>query len=642
MTLPVPKLDDLTWADMMAAIRRRIPAESDGAWTLHAPVDPGITLLELFAYLLEQRLYWLDQAPDELVVAILRLLGLDPPKPARSAATVLRLTVNRPGPDVRVVPEDTVFTRDPSGTIRFSLTDPVTVFPLAAGETVTVTTDRDRTADLLARRGVPLLGSDGSPASARFTLPLDGDHPAPGPLSLLFELDTDVSPSWSPRRVRGIDPPATLTWSWFRPGTTVSGAFRDVVDGTAGFRRSGIVQLTPPAGWSTADRGLRVSTAGATFAAAPRLLQLAVNVSAARHREKRVATGFSDQVADWLKLPGQRLVLPDAAGRLLDATLELAGETWKPVVDFAFGSSRDRVFLLDRPGGALVFGDGLTGRIPRPTGDVRVEYTIGGGRDGNGGITGNWLALDGDLDAVDVANLVQAQDGTDPETVAQARQRAAGALGEVTRAVTAGDYVELAVTTPGVAVGRAYASLGEHPGFPCARVPGAVSVHIVPSVPRDDPSRPDYVPAPQPDPGMLRAVAARLADARLLTAEVFARAPAYRTVRLRVDLSGRPADRARVSTVVGDALRRFLDPLVGGDDGTGWPFGEALRPSALLRAAQDALGDLADVSAVAVGLDGAEPAESCDDVSPRTGELPKLVEVRTRIVPTVEPGEGLL
>ena len=36
MTLPVPKLDDLTWADLMAAVTRRIPAESGGTWTLHA------------------------------------------------------------------------------------------------------------------------------------------------------------------------------------------------------------------------------------------------------------------------------------------------------------------------------------------------------------------------------------------------------------------------------------------------------------------------------------------------------------------------------------------------------------------------------------------------------------------------------
>ncbi|MFL6126027.1 baseplate J/gp47 family protein [Actinophytocola sp.] len=641
MTLPAPKLDDLTWADMMSAITRRVPAESDGTWTLHAPVDPGITLLELFAYLLEQRLYWLDQAPDELVVAILHLLGLEPPRPARSAATVLRLTTDEPVPTV--VPAGTVMSRDPAAAIRFTLDDEVTVLPVDVHGDVTVWTDRDRTADLLARRGVALLAADGAAASARFTLPLAGAHLASGWLSLLVELDSPLPPSWSRLVGPDVAPPADLTWSWFRPDSTVSGAFDEVQDGTGGLRRSGVVRLRPPAGWSTQDRGLVVSTPAATYPAPPRLLQLAVNTSAARHVESRTVTGadVADQLDGWLRLPGQRLVLPDAAGRLLTATLRLAGERWDPVVDFAFGSSRDPVFLLDRGDGALVFGDGLTGRVPRPTHDLRVDYTIGGGRDGNGGRTENWLPV---ADPVPVrgANLVQAEGGADPETVAGARDRAAGALGEVTRAVTAEDYVTLAVTTPGVAVGRAFASVGEHPGFPCARVPGAVSVYIVPSVPRDDAAATDVVPAPQPDPGMLRAVAHRLGAARLLTAEVFVRAPAYRPVRLRVDLSGTPADRVRVSTVVGDALRRFLDPLVGGDDGTGWPFGEPLRPSALLRAAQQALGDLASVSAVAVGLDGADPEESCDDVALRANELPVVREVRTHVVPATEPGEGLL
>ncbi|HKN54929.1 MAG TPA: hypothetical protein VJX66_20680, partial [Amycolatopsis sp.] len=374
MTLPVPKLDDLTWADLMSAITRRIPAESDGAWTLHAPVDPGITLLELFAYLLEQRLYWLDQAPDELVVAILKLLGLEPPRPALPAATVLALTTGEDMPTV--VPAGTVLARDPAAAIRFTLDDDVTAFP-ASGEPA-VWTDRDRTADLLARRGVPLLGSDGSAASARFTLPLTGSHASPGWLSLLFELDSPLPPSWSPPPLPAVRPPAELTWSWFRPDSTVSGAFDEVQDGTGGLRRSGVVRLRPPAGWSTVDLGLVVSTPAATYASAPRLLRLAVNVSAARHVESRTVTDLSDQIDDWLKLPGQRLVLPDAAGRLLTAALKLAGEKWESSVDFTFGASRDRIFLLDRHDGALVFGDGLTGRIPRPAGDVLAEYTIGG------------------------------------------------------------------------------------------------------------------------------------------------------------------------------------------------------------------------------------------------------------------------
>ncbi|MET8180679.1 baseplate J/gp47 family protein [Streptomyces sp. NPDC005336] len=651
MTLPAPKLDDLTWADMMAAIRRRIPAESEGTWTLHAPADPGVTLLELFAYLLEQRLYWLDQVPDALVVAVLRLLGLEPPRPARPAATVLRVAARQAGTAVPVVPAGTALTRDPTGQVVFTLDDDVAVLPLAEGGEATVWTDRDRTADLRARRGIALLASDGAPAQVRFTLPLTGAHPAPGPLSLLVELDAPAAsaPSWLPGAVADVPPPAELTWSWFRPGTDASGGFEKVEDGTAGLRRSGVVRLHPPAGWSTRDTGLLVSTPAATYAAPPRLLQLAVNVSAAHHRRHRTARGadLQEQIDAWLRLPGQHLVLPDAADRLLEATLRLAGQEWQPMPDFTFGAPADRIFVLDRAEGALVFGDGLTGRIPRPDPDGHVAYVTGGGRGGNGGMTGNWL-LAADLPApsaaVSAANLVRAEGGADPETINEARRRAAASLGEVTRAVTANDFVTLARTTPGVDVARAYPSLGEHPGFPCSTVPGAVTVHIVPAAPRDDLAREDFVAAPLPDPGMLCAVAARLEQARLLTSEVFVRAPRYREVTLRVALSGDPADRTRVSTVLTAALRRFLDPLVGAEEQDGWPFGQPLRPSALLRAAQRALGDLADVAAVAIGLDGVDPdgtAEDCDEVPLGAGELPVLRAVRTRIVPAVEPGEGL-
>jgi hypothetical protein len=89
MALQPVRLDDLTWSEMALAIRRRIAAASGEKWTLHAPVDPGVTLLELFAWLLEQRLYWMDQIPDSFVRAALSLLGQSM-RPAIAAATVLQ------------------------------------------------------------------------------------------------------------------------------------------------------------------------------------------------------------------------------------------------------------------------------------------------------------------------------------------------------------------------------------------------------------------------------------------------------------------------------------------------------------------------------------------------------------------------
>ena len=43
------ELDDLDLRALTTSVVERIPAESGGQWTLHAPVDPGITLVELFA-----------------------------------------------------------------------------------------------------------------------------------------------------------------------------------------------------------------------------------------------------------------------------------------------------------------------------------------------------------------------------------------------------------------------------------------------------------------------------------------------------------------------------------------------------------------------------------------------------------------
>src|SRR5262249_19486642 len=147
---------------------------------------------------------------------------------------------------------------------------------------------------------------------------------------------------------------------------------------------------------------------------------------------------------------------------------------------------------------------------------------------------------------------------------------------------------------------RSYVGVGEHPGWPCETVPGAVTVRVVPLVRRSaaDFAAVDYVAAVQPDPGLLQQVRTHLERARLVGTGLFVCPLRYRRTRLRVDLTGRLADPAAPRA----ALRRYLDPVVGGDDGTGWPFGDPLRPSALLRVAQAAVSDTAEVTGVAIGL----------------------------------------
>jgi predicted phage baseplate assembly protein len=650
MTLAPLQLDDLTWDDMVAAIRRRIPAESAGNWTLHAPADAGITFLELFAFLVEQRLYWLDQVPDAFVVAVLRLLGLDGPLPAVPAAAVLQINADLVTPAVFTVPTGTAFTRDPRGEVVFTLDDPVTVLPvrslaLQAG-------GQDRTADLLAGRGVDLLPANGGPGEARISLDLAAPVPG-GQVALLVDLATPGTPAgtaqaipsaWSPDRTENVPSPAALTWA-YDDGTPAPIDAAQINDGTQGLRRSGIIRLPVPPSWNSGAgvRTLVLSTTQATFTFPPRVRQLQVNVAAARNRQGFSQAGpdaLNNQVGGWLPLPGQHLDLPDAQGRLLDASLTLRERDgseyqWASVTDFVFSGREDRVFIIDRAAGALRFGDGRTGRIPVPDPSKpalsSVTWTLGGGTAGNGGKTANWHSIGGASGAT-AANVVVAEGGAEAETIAQARARAGAALQEVHRAVTPADHEMLAQQAPGVAVARAHAAVGDHPGYPCALVPGAVSVYVVPIAPRGDADwdRPDFMPAPLPDPGLLSQVCATLGAGRLLAEELFVREPRYRMARLQVDITGTPSGPAAVRGRVQDAVRQYLDPLTGGDNTSGWTFGDPLRPSALLRVAQQATGHDGDVSSVAIALDDSATWEDCRDVAIRPHELVWLTDVSVR------------
>jgi hypothetical protein len=266
---------------------------------------------------------------------------------------------------------------------------------------------------------------------------------------------------------------------------------------------------------------------------------------------------------------------------------------------------------------------------------VSVAFLVGAGPRGNLGTALEWR-LD-KPDAVTATSAVAAAGGEEPETEQAARDRVAAGFARAERAVLREDYEMLATSTEGVAIARARAAIGSHPRFPCTPVPGAVSVFVVPRVPREGEGD---VAAPRPDPGALEAVATRLDGARLVGTQVFVREPRYRRVRLAVTLSFDRAGDESVQRRLEAEFRRFLDPLQGGDEQEGWPWGEPLRPSALLRHAAAALGELHEVAAVAIGLDGAAPSEACRDVPIGADDLVVLDEVTVRWVPvdTIEGG----
>ena len=736
MSLPAVQLDDLEWQQMISAVRSRIAARSNGKWTMHAAVDPGVTLLELFAYQFEQRLYWMDQVPEQTVRAVLAMLDAAPAT-MQAAQTVLSLSPQATQPTQVVAAgqrfESSQLERPQPMTSREDVNVlPVAVDPMSAGAhgfRVSVHAGgRDRSTDLRGLQTVELLPADGSAAAFHITLWLDRPFNADeidGACHLLIDLDApeQIQPEWAPEQTEltwssrlpedGYDtsvladeifdacglryhtppglaadglpctsddsafgpisqqwalqqfhvaPPALLRWTYRSAAGERAFTDDNFVDGTVGLRRSGLLRIRIPAEWQpepAAGPGpvayrITAHCESCDFATPPVLRQVVPNVFVAQNVEcVRVPWSMlGPSIEKWLRLPGQTLPLrtdglPPIENSVRLFLREADGEwrRWQPTDHFYRHGPMDRVFTVDCDRRRIIFGNGITGRIPvlfDSGATARMSYLCSGGEAGNVDEQG-WLPKSIDNRTF---NVVAAIGGKDAELASDARARAAADLKRIERAVTQPDYVALARSTPGVAVKRAHAAVGLHPGYPCQHTAGAVTLMIVPDVPRpalDERNVEDIViRAPRSDPGEVGAVAARVEARRLLGHEVYVRPVNYRHVRLNVELDGVVLEEDGIKASIERELAAFLDPIIGGHECEGWPFGEPIRPSTLMRRIKFLLPDGVNVREVGIALDNCSRFETCNEVAIGEHNLVQLAELHIRINRRLTSRGGLL
>ncbi len=110
--IPSPNLDDRTYRDIVDEAIRLIPQYCP-EWTNFNRSDPGITLIELFAWMAEMIIYRLNKVPEKNYLAFLDLMGIQrqPPQPAR---TVLTFGINE-RTDMVTVPASTQAATRPTG-----------------------------------------------------------------------------------------------------------------------------------------------------------------------------------------------------------------------------------------------------------------------------------------------------------------------------------------------------------------------------------------------------------------------------------------------------------------------------------------------------------------------------------------------
>lgn len=239
---------------------------------------------------------------------------------------------------------------------------------------------------------------------------------------------------------------------------------------------------------------------------------------------------------------------------------------WQEVADFLTSGPMDRHFVVDRLSGEIRFGDGLHGLIP-PTGGNNIRlarYQSGGGVVGNLPKHSLTQLRSGVPFVKSVTNLDPATGGLDRENTQAMLERGSRRLRHRSRAVTAEDYEDLALeASPAVAKAKCFPFRGI--------TDGAIILAVV-----------AHDAETRPGDALLGRVKTFLDQRRAPFGELVVVPPTYVGVSVRAEVAA-VSDRgaAALVEVCEQRLSRFLDPLIGGDEGRGWPFGSLPKTSDL-------------------------------------------------------------
>ncbi|MFN8375288.1 MAG: putative baseplate assembly protein [Anaerolineae bacterium] len=600
MALEAPRLDDRSFNDLVEEALRRIPLYCP-EWTDHNLSDPGITLIELFAWMTDITIYRLNRVPDKHYIKFMELIGIRM-RDAEPARVPITVWLSAPQKATITIPANTAIATTRTETeaaITFTTDVAVDVYPpkmTYAMTSVGGANQRRR----FTMRDLAQIDSGFEEFSV-----FESSTPQPDDaLYLGFDQDLSyhllgVEIEVSTAEGAGIDPTnPPYVWEVLQGEQDQEWARAEVdQDGTMGFNVTGVVRLHLPA----MQRGARNNYnafwvrcrlmnpdegGGPSYQVSPKIRKIKTNAWGVTVAATNVTTVRNEIVGRSDGSPGQRFylehtpVMPRKPGEHLVVRYDDGREErWSEVSDFSSSNPDDRHYTIDSRSGeirlppALPQRDGSVRRygsiVPKSAMVVMRGYRYGGGRAGN--VASDTLkVLKTALPYVArVTNRQPAQGGLDAEHLDDTKMRVPSHLRSLGRAVTGSDFEYLAREAALGQVGRAYCLQSADVA------PGEVHVLIIPQVPNMQ----GFI-APESLrllPDVHERVVSYLDERRLLSTRLVVSEPQY--VWVQTEVRFRPsytADTDQVRRAIEMRLFEFLNPLTGGTDGNGWTFGRGL------------------------------------------------------------------
>ncbi|XGW00351.1 MAG: putative baseplate assembly protein [Leptolyngbya sp. BL-A-14] len=392
--LPKSDLDDRTFQDLVEECILRIPRYCP-EWTNYNPSDPGMTLVELFAWLSDQTMMRFNQVPRRNFVVFLELLGirLQAAVPAHTELTFYLSSDLPTAYQIAAGTEVATLRTDTEEAIVFSTDRPlmidkprITHFLTAELSEETPTLLRDRLTNLWTQTDDRWSGQE------QFIF---NERPQPGNcFYLVFDPAAEIAGNVLALKLQG--EPATSTginpdrpprqWQAWNGHSWQSVLLQEADDGTRGFSFSELGQsastqiqeadvvLHLPQEWAVTyfatyrGRWLRCvytppEGTQSGYSRSPQLVGFSVR-SIGGTTDASQCTVIHDEVLGVSEgTPGQTFrfqspsILPRRTGEHLIVTPPGGlPEVWQEVNDFADSGSHDRHYTLDSVTGELQFG----------------------------------------------------------------------------------------------------------------------------------------------------------------------------------------------------------------------------------------------------------------------------------------------
>lgn len=603
MPLVEPKLDERNFEQLLRDARLRIP-QYIPEWTDFNDSDPGITLLQLYAWLTEIMLYEMNRLPELNYIKFLKMLGMEL-KPAQPSTAHLMFIPDAKSGVVSLRQYTRVDASPPDGTpVTFETTRglDVTATPLDIVGVFDGTRPFNVTArnnDLRSETFQPF-GSQALPGSILylgFAVPKEEDlnnfpdkqvFPSRISLYVFIQQGVDAGEAQNATELRQPPPvPVKLVWESYHDDLKrwLPLSFDDE---TAAFQKQGYIYVDAPAqpaatiepAFDPESRywiRCRLESGNYPSGRIPSIDFIRANVveaeSLATVRDEIAGEteGRPEQMVQLSRFPVQpgSLDLEIRSGDqpsgtvTADAAPDRADVKWTRVDAFLASKPGDQHYTLNSTTGEIRFGDGIHGKVP-PAGlmIIAVSYRYGGGKSSN--VPANTItglnSSDRGASSLTVTNERPPVGGADEQRLDDLKQQAPGQLRNRGRAVSAEDFETLALSVGGVR--KAVALPLMNPNFPDVSAPGTVTVVIVPEGEAEGGGVAGSQP-PVPSSDLIRAVLKFLDDKRPIATELYVKGPTYTTISIEATVEMNPqASAGVVRNAILEALRKnkLLNP----------------------------------------------------------------------------------